>query len=225
MKRKGGISPEKFATDPKYDRMRRQNMEFTAACKSASLLKRAFDSITPDHAVNGAYQRLMVKCRDIIKSDASHELGYRQLLDGNANLFRNFDFMEDAKFNSVIYVPQSYSFDRATGTVTVSLPALDPAKMLKAPAKATHFRLTMNVGVLDFAEETFELYSAESTDVSLDTHLTEAIALTADIGANSTLAVFTSLTVRFIESANDVVTPVGSDRFNLMKMVAADFPA
>lgn len=224
-KRKGGISPENYATNPLYERMRTVNMEFTTACRSASLIKRAFASVLPRHAVTSAYQRLMTKCREVLKTDSSHEKGYRQVIDGDANLFRNFEFTADAKFNSVLFVQPTYSFDRATGNVTVGLPALDPAIMIHAPAKATHYRLTLSVATVDFAVETFGIFYTESTDIALNAGLAEALTLTAGVGANTTTAVFTALTIQFITTEGDDAVLIGGNKFNLMRMIAADFPA
>ncbi len=224
MKRKGGITPEEYASNPNYEKMRIVNMEFTTACKAAILLKRAFITVLPGHAVTGVYQRLMAKCREVLQSDRSHEKGYRQVIDGDPGLFRNFDFTADAKFSSVFYAQPSYTFDRATGNVTVGLPALMPAKMLNAPAKATHYRLTLGVATVDFTGETFDLHFTESADLALNAGQAEALTLTADIGANATTAVFTALTIQFIQTDGDDAIPIGGDRFNLMRMIAADFP-
>lgn len=225
MKRKGGISAEKFASDPRYERMRKMSQEFSSACKAASLLKRAFAPVTPEHAVRSVFQRLMSKCKEVIKSDRSHEAGYRQLIDGDADLYRNFEFTGDAKFSSVLYVQPAYTFDRVTGNVTITLPALEVAKKLKAPVTATHCRLTLGVAAVDFAEESFDLSFTESADIALDAGTIEALTLTTSIGANVTTQVFTALTIQFTQTEEDVATPTGGSKFNLMKMIAADFPA
>jgi len=75
----------------------------------------------------------------VIKSDTVNTRGSRNVIKGNIELLKGFDFNANAPFSATLTAPFRATIDRSSGLTKINMPAFVPADMLKAPEGATHF--------------------------------------------------------------------------------------
>lgn len=225
LKRKGGVTSERFRNDPNFEQVRLNTQDFAKAGKAGKLIKRAFGTITPKQANSTLFPRLTKACKAVIKSDLEHERGQRTLLAGDTNLLVNFNFTEAGNFDSIWLVPISHSIDRVAGTVGISLPAFIPAEMVVSPDKATHVKLRMGAAAIDFETGEHAFSEAGASEIVLGKTTTGPVELSAQIPQGTTDPVFIAIVIEFMEQEGNIMYPILNSRFLLMKMVAVDVPA
>lgn len=223
LRRKGGITAEQYANDPRFELARANARDFARATKAASLIKSAFATITPPHATSDLYERLASHCKMIVKSDLQHDQGSRNLLDGNIELFKSFEFTTDNAFRNVVRFQPVYTVDRAAGTVTVELPEHVPAESILSPKKATHYKIRVAASAVDFvAGEPSVASYADSPEMVIENIAKAAQTLTVKIPANTKDPVFVVALVDFFTTDNEKLVQLYKSKFKLMKMIGVD---
>jgi hypothetical protein len=137
---KGGVDANRIATDPAFVRTRENGAKFGRAGKAGKLLRTAFRALLlniGDSYMSSRLTREMVK---VIQADATNVRGQRNVIDGEAELLKGFEFNSNARLGGTLYAPFSTAIDRAAGTLIVDIPAFVPTNMVAAPAGATHFQ-------------------------------------------------------------------------------------
>lgn len=82
--------------------------------------------------------QLMVK---VIQADLVNERGLRNVIDGEAELLKGFDFNITGKLGTTLFAPFVGVIDRVTGEIKVDLESFIPANMIAAPGGTTHFKI------------------------------------------------------------------------------------
>lgn len=224
-KKKGGISTDRFLNDPSFEMMRLNTQDFAKAGKASKLIKRAFDPMTPKQATKGLFARLTQRCKAVIKSDTTHERGFRNLLDGDLTLLTKFEFVTPGVLVDKLRVPFTQAIDRAAGTVSISLPEFIPAEMIAFPETATHCRLKLGAAALNLGEDTHTFSTATSADILQGKEPVAAATLTAQIPAGTTDLVLAALALEYFNLEHGVMYPVRDANFTLMRLIAVDVPA
>lgn len=224
-RRKGGISSERFFNDPAFEMLRLNTVDFAKAGKAGKLIKQAFEPMTPKLANSDLYTRLMRLCKAVVKSDTTHERGYRNLLDGDLTLLAKFEFMTQGALADKMRVPFTQAVDRAAGTVSISLPEFIPAEMIAFPETATHCRLKLGAAALNLGEDTHAFSAATSADILQGKEPVAAATLTAQIPAGTTDLVLAALALEYFNLEHGVMYPVRDSNFTLMRLIAVDVPA
>src|SRR3954451_16181300 len=85
---KGGISPDKIANDPAFERTRENNAEFSRAGKAAKLLRTAFRPIIQNASDSRMVSRLTARMFAVLKQDGVNARGQRNVIDGEAMLLQ-----------------------------------------------------------------------------------------------------------------------------------------
>jgi hypothetical protein len=87
--------------------------------------------------------RLTSALLNVIQADPVHNKGKREVLSGDLNVLRGFEFKPNSPLSSVLVTPFNIDINRAAGLISVEIPVFDPSASLVFPAGATHARLAV----------------------------------------------------------------------------------
>lgn len=162
-----GVSGERIRSEPAYARTRENIAEFGRASLATKLFRRAFRSLVQravDSRVSGRLTGAMVK---VIQGDSINDRGKRNVTNGDATLLEGFQLNKKSALTSAFDAPFKPSIDRATGRMTIEIPAFAPEVMVCGPPGATHFRLRAGGAAIDFEGDTFSADTSETPDLPL----------------------------------------------------------
>ena len=219
---KGGVSAERIATDPNFQRTRENGSEFGAAGKAGKILRDSLRVILQNSTDNRMVSRLTKKMVEVIQADTTSVRGQRNVIDGEAELLEGFEFNIDAKLGNTFYAPYTPTIDRVAGTLKASIPSFNPADMIAAPGGTTHFRIVSSGVAIDFENESFTNDSKASAVLAWDATATAVINLTNALAANSTHPLFLVLGVEFYQDVNGVKYPLKNGAYNALSVVKVD---
>ncbi len=221
---KGGVSADRIANDPAFERTRENNAEFGRAGKASKLLRTAFRPVIQRASDSHMVSRLTAQMFAVIQEDAVSTRGQRNVVDGEALLLQGFDFNIEGKLSTTIFAPYTISLNRTTGDVALNMPSFIPGEMIAAPAGATHFKLSLAAADIDFENETFTMESSESNFIAWNNQPALAIDLTAQLPAASTHPLFALLVIEFVQDVNSIKYSLKNGAFNACAMVKVDTP-
>src|SRR5690606_27712470 len=116
----------RIAKDPNFQRTRENGAEFGRAVQAGKRMRSILRSVTLQHSDSRMANRLTSRLMRVIKADTVNERGQRQVLGENTSILKGFSFNSKASLDNTFFVALDQSIDRATGTISVSLPAFDP---------------------------------------------------------------------------------------------------
>ncbi len=99
---KGGVSAEKIATDPAFQRTRENGEEFGRAGKAGKLLRNAIRAMLQNASDSRMVSRLTQKMVEVVQADATNPRGQRNVIDGEAELLQGFEFNISGKLGTTI---------------------------------------------------------------------------------------------------------------------------
>ena len=152
---KGGVSADKIANDPAFQRTRENGEEFGRAGKAGKLLRNSIRAMLQNASDSKMVSRLTQKMVEVIQEDATNPRGQRNVIDGEAELLAGFEFNISGKLGTTIYAPYTSTIDRVAGTLAVNIPAFVPLNMIAAPGGSTHFKIVSAGAEVDFENEIF----------------------------------------------------------------------
>lgn len=216
---KGGVSGERIATDPNFQRTRENGAEFGRAGKAGKLLRNAIRGLLQNSADSRMVSRLTTEMVKVIQEDAINPRGLRNVIDGEAELLEGFEFNISGKLGTTLYAPYTSTIDRVTGTLSTSIPSFVPGNMIAAPGGATHFKIVSTGAEIDFEAETFVMDSSESGILPWDTTATAALTLDNTVTANSTKPLFLAVGIVFYQEVNSQMYPLKNGAYNPLALV------
>lgn len=216
---KGGVSGERIATDPNFQRTRENGEEFGRAGKAGKLLRTAIRAMLQNSADSRMVSRLTQKMVEVIQADATNPRGQRNVIDGEAELLEGFEFNINGKLGTTLYAPYTTTIDRVGGTLAVSIPSFVPLNMLAAPGGATHFKLVSAGAEIDFENENFVMDSQASAILPWDATATAVVNLSNAVTANSTKPLFLALGIEFYQEVNAQMYPLKNGAYNPLALV------
>jgi hypothetical protein len=219
---KGGVSADKIANDPAFERTRENNAEFARAGKASKLLKNVFRPVIKNASDGRMISRLTAQMFAVLRQDAINVRGERNVIDGEALLLQGFEFNAQGKLSTTIFAPYTITLDRVTGDVDLNIPAFIPASMIAAPEGTTHFKLSLAAADIDFENETFKVESAQSAFLPWNNQSAAAIALSVQLPAASTHPLFAILDIEFVQDVNNIKYSLKNGAFNACAIVKVD---
>lgn len=123
VKRKGGLSKERIATDPNLSRIRENNMEFGMLAASSKVVREAFKDLKQGIRVQYLTSRLSKVMTQIKNLDTTSDRGYRQVALGiqgaeGKNALKGFSFNGTKSLSALLQKP--IELDTVTGKVTIN---------------------------------------------------------------------------------------------------------
>jgi hypothetical protein len=216
---KGGVSGERIASDPNFQRTRENGEEFGRAGKAGKLLRTSIRALLQNSADSRMVSRLTQKMVEVVQADTTNPRGLRNVIDGEAELLEGFEFNISGKLGTTLYAPFTATIDRVAGSLAVSIPSFVPSNMIAAPGGTTHFKVVTAGSEIDFENETFVMDSDASAILPWDATATTALTLTNSVTANSTHPLFLALGIEFYQEVNGQMYPLKNGAFNPLSLV------
>ena len=218
-KGKGGISADRIANDPNFQRTRENGSEFGRAGKAGKVLRNSIRALLQNASDRLVVSRLTTEMVKVIQEDLTNPRGERNVIDGEAELLEGFEFNINGKLGTTLYAPFTGTIDRVAGTLTANLPAFVPANMIAAPGGTTHFKIISAGAEIDFENESFVVDTRETAVLPWDNIATAVINLVNAVTANSTHPLFLALGVSFYQQVNGQMYPLKNGAFNALSLV------
>lgn len=216
---KGGVSADKIANDPAFQRTRENGEEFGRAGKAGKLLRNAIRAMLQNASDSRMVGRLTQKMVEVIQEDVTNPRGQRNVIDGEAELLEGFEFNISGKLGTTLYAPFTGTIDRVAGTLTANIPAFVPINMLAAPGGSTHFKIVSAGAEVDFENEIFVIDTQATAVLPWDSAATAVINLVNTVTANSTHPLFLALGIEFYQEVNGQMYPLKNGAFNPLSLV------
>ena len=216
---KGGVSADKIANDPNFQRTRENGEEFGRAGKAGKLLRNAIRAMLQNASDGRMVSRLTAEMVKVIQEDITNPRGQRNVIDGEAELLEGFEFNISGKLGTTIYAPFTATIDRVAGTLTANIPAFVPINMIAAPGGSTHFKIVSTGAEIDFENETFVMDAQATAVLPWDTTATAVINLVNTVTANSTHPLFLALGIEFYQEVNGQMYPLKNGSYNPLALV------
>lgn len=219
---KGGVSSDRIANDPAFQRTRENGAEFGRAGKAGKMLRNAIRNLLQNASDSKMVSRLTTEMVRVIQEDTTNPRGLRNVIDGEAELLQGFDFNINGKLGTTLYAPYTSTIDRVAGTLTVDIPAFIPLNMINTPGGATHFKINSAGAEIDFEAETFIVDTQVTGVLPIDAVATAVINLANAVTANSTHPLFLILGIEFFQQVNGQFYSLRNGAFNALSIVKVD---
>lgn len=221
---KGGVDASRIANDPAFQRTRENGSEFGTAGKGGKLIRVALRNLMQNASDKRVTSRLTQKLVAVVKTDATHERGFRTIQDGNLALLGGFEFNINGKLASLLFAEYTATIDRVAGTAVADIAAFVASQSIAAPGGTTHFRLSVGGAELDFDAETHVVASESTAILPWDSSNVAATTLTATLTPNSTLPIVQVIGLEFFQEVNGQMYPLKNGAYNALGIVGIDTP-
>ncbi len=219
---KGGVSADRIANDPKFQRTRENGAEFGRAAMASKRMRNILRSVILQNADRKMPHRLLSRLMRIIKADAINERGMRQVLGVNTTMLRGFIFNIDASLDNTFFVDISHSIDRASGALNISIPAFTPDLAVGRPAGASHFQLSAAGAAIDFEGTESALAVEKSEILKINPQPLDALQLDLSLPPASTQPLFLVFGISFFQMVNDMPYPLQNGIYNALSILNVD---
>ena len=218
-KEKSSVPAERIANDPAFQRTRENGAEFGRAGKASKLLRNSLRALLQRAADSRVTSRLVKEMMRVIHADLTSIRGQRNVIDGESELLKDFDFNVNSKLATTLFAPYTANIDRVTGECSVNIPSYVPVNMIAAPGGATHYRIFAGASVVDFQGESFSNDVEESAVLPLTNVASVALNLVCTLAANSTHPIFLALGIEFLQEVNGTMYALHNGTFNALSLV------
>ena len=216
---KGGVSADRIANDPNFQRTRENGEEFGRAGKAGKMLRTSIRGLLQNVADGRMVGRLTQEMVKVLQADVTSVRGKRNVIDGEAELLEGFEFNIRSKLGTTLFAPFTAVIDRVAGTLNVDVASFIPIYMVAAPGGSTHFKLMSAGAAVDFENETFEVDTNETAQMPLDSIATAVINLSNSVTANSPNPLFLALGIEFYQEVNGVKYSLKNGSYNALSLV------
>lgn len=114
---KGGVSADKIANAPAFQRTRENGAEFGRAGKAGKVLRTSLRALLQNASDSRMVSRLTTEMLKVVQADAVNPRGERNVIDGEAELLQGFEFNISGKLGTTLYAPFTAAIDRVLGGV------------------------------------------------------------------------------------------------------------
>ncbi|WP_164112076.1 MULTISPECIES: hypothetical protein [Sphingobacterium] len=221
---KGGVSAERIATDPRFQRTRENGMEFGRANMATKKMREQLRELFDQNVDSKIWHRLSSRLSKIIKADAANLRGERMVLAENLPMLVGVECNAAATLAMVYYGKLTYAYDRATGEGTLSTGSFEPRNKIAKLEGATHARFTL--AVLEFSADSEDLPAVieESPYIDVTTIALEQVDLTAALVADPAKAVIVLVGISYYQEVNGAYYPLANGLYNALTFAAVDVP-
>jgi hypothetical protein len=221
-KEKSGVTADRIASDPAFQRTRENGAEFGRAGKAGKLLRNSLRSVLQKAQDSRMVSRLTKEMVRVLQADQTSVRGQRNVIDGESELLTGFDFNDNARLGTTLFAPYTATINRVTGDCTVNIPPFIPANMIAAPGGTTHFKIYAAASEVNFQNESFVNDVKESGILPWDQNATAALNLVNTVTPNSTHPLFVAVAIEFMQEVNGTMYPLKNGAYNAMALVKVD---
>ena len=221
-KGKGGISADKIANDPAFQRTRENGAEFGRAGKAGKLLRNAIRGLLINASDRLVVSRLTTDMVKVIQADATSVRGLRNVIDGESEMLKGFEFNNRGRLATCMFANYDAEIFRPDGKITINIPSFIPQNMLVAPGGSTHYKLVAAGLEIDFENETFKIDNQETVTLPWDNVASADINFVHAMTPASTHPLFVVLGISFYQSINGVMYSLKNGAYNALSIVKVD---
>jgi hypothetical protein len=221
VKTKGGVSADRIANDPNFQRTRENGSEFGSSATAGKVLRNAVRNLMMNAADNRVTSRLTQVMTQIKNYDVASVRGERTVADGIADpaalaLLKDFDFNDKAILSGVLFAP--FIVTPATGEIAI--PAFVPLNDIAYPGGATHVNMKAAYANVDFTNEISAIEYSPVTNLPIDGTNTPVSLVPAGVPAGAGTK-FYLLLLEFFQEVNGVQYPLKNCAYNVLNIVEA----
>ena len=219
VRRKGGVSKERIATDPNYVRTRENNNEFSLCTAAGKTLRLALGSLVfkaKDNRLSGRMLQDMyrVKNFDTVSPRGQRKVGIGLTTPDGKLALSGFDFNANAPLNNVLFA--SYDLDTANGKVTIT--DLIPLEQLLYPQGATNVSLQCGVLGIDFETGVSELVVSNVENLPINLTVTTVSLTPTSMPVTTGVTLFLMM-VSFYQEVNGVQYSLKNEAYNVLQII------
>ncbi len=219
VKTKGGVSADRIANDPNFQRTRENGSEFGSSATAGKVLRNAVRNLMMNAADNRVTSRLTQVMTQIKNYDVASVRGERTVADGIADpvalaLLKDFDFNDKAILSGVLFAP--FTVTGATGAI--SIPAFVPLNDIAYPGGATHVNMKAAYANVDFTNEISAIEYSPATNLPID-GTNAPVTLTPAAVPVGTGTKFYLLLLEFFQEVNGIQYPLKNGAYNVLNIV------
>ncbi|MBK6785147.1 MAG: hypothetical protein IPG79_16370 [Saprospiraceae bacterium] len=217
---KGGVSGDRIANDPTFQRTRENGAEFGMSAGAGKLLRTALRNLMMTASDNRVVSRLTQLMADVKNLDAANDRGERHVHEGfdlpeGKAVLKGFNFNNRAILSSILF--KTYALDTVTGALNI-LQLVPKMDLVSAPG-ATHVAFKAGWSKLDFQMGEFEtvisnVVNLPITDTPIDINLTHVTPPALATG----LTVFT-LQIEFYQEVNGTQYSLKNGGYNALAVI------
>ena len=216
---KTGVTGDRIAIDPKFQRSRENAAEFAEAARAGKLIRTAFQVLVRPNRDTTMVRRLASKMISVLQTDTSSARGMRKVTNGQVELLEGFEFHEQASMTTTFFAPYSCEIARATGELRISIPSFIPITLVTEPQGATHFKLHSGAASVDFENGSYTSDVHSSPELVLNNLETDEIVFKNKVSANIVDPLFLVLGIEFFQQVNAWMYPLKDGAFNALAIV------
>ena len=221
VKTKGGVSADRIANDPNFQRTRENGSEFGSSATAGKVLRNAVRNLMMNASDNRVTSRLTQVMTVIKNYDTTSARGERTVAIGIADpaalaLLKDFDFNDKAILSGVLFAP--FIVTPATGEIAI--PAFVPLNDIAYPGGATHVNLKAAYANVDFTNEISAIEYSPVTNLPIDGTNTPVSLVPAGVPAGAGTK-FYLLLLEFFQEVNGVQYPLKNGAYNVLNIVEA----
>ena len=216
---KGSLNADRIANDPAFQRTRENGAEFGRAGKASKYLRTALRSLLQNVSDSRMIARLVKEMMRVIKADETNPRGARNVIDGEAELLKGFEFNSNSKLGTTLFAPFSGTINRVTGELTVNVPSFSPVNIITAPSGTTHFKIVSAGAEIDFEQGNYTADVKATAGLPWDSTATAVINLVNNVTANSTKPLFLVVGIEFYQEVNGNMYSLKNGAFNALALV------
>jgi len=216
---KGSLDANRIATDPAFQRTRENGAEFGRAGKAGKYLRTALRSLLQNVSDSRMIARLTKEMMRVIKADETNPRGLRNVIDGEAEFLKGFEFNANSKLGTTLFAPFTGTINRVTGELTVTIPPFIPVNMVAAPNGATHFKIVSAGTEIDFEQGSYAADISATATLPWDANGTAVINLVNNVTANSTKPLFLVLGIEFYQQVNGSMYSLKNGAYNALALI------
>ena len=220
VRKKGGFTTSRIATDPVFARTRENSKEFGNAAKAGKLLRTALSNLMLNASDNRVTPRLTQVMRNLLNSDTTSERGKRNvataILDAPAQeMLNGFNFNKNAVLSSVL--KKAFTVDVVTGIIEIN--GLIPLKDIVCPKGATNVTFKGAWVKLDFANEKYEVVNSNVIDLPIDNTPTVVTLTPNGTPPKLTGTTVFAMNIEFMQLVNGQEYSMNNGTFNSLCIV------
>lgn len=221
VKTKGGVSAERIANDPNFQRTRENGAEFGSSATAGKLLRNAVRNLMMNAADNRVTSRLTQIMTQIKNYDVASPRGERTVADGIADpaalaLLKDFDFNDKALLSGVMFAP----FTVVPLTGVINIPAFVPINDISYPSGATHISMKGAFANVDFTNEISAIEYSPVTNLPIDGTNTPVTLTPAGVPAGTGTKFYLML-IEFFQEVNGIQYSLKNGSYNVLNIVDA----
>ena len=219
VREKGSLDATRIANDPAFQRTRENGAEFGRAGAAGKYLRTSFRSLLQNISDSRMIGRLVKEMMKVIKADETNPRGARNVIDGEAELLKGFEFNINSKLGTTLFAPFTGTINRVSGELTVTVPSFIPVNMIAAPSGATHYKIVSAGAEIDFEQGTYTTDVKTTSAMPWDATATAVVNLVNSVTAGSTKPLFLVLGIEFYQHVNGTPYSLKNGAFNALALI------